>query len=910
MDVRDIVVNFVGNATGFLKTVEQVTKASIDLAGKLTGVLGKAINSSFGTIPQMFGKIAGGIAGGIANATKALPQQLGGMASSFATGFKNLMANLGHGSVGDAVSRAYASFMGGSFVRGLRLAFTHLTQGSAATAVRGMIQGSVGQMFGQMLSAIPQTLAGVVGGAGKFVGSLASGALGIFGGLLSGVLGAAASVVTTALSSLLSVTISLTTQTIQLAAAYEMAEASFIVMAGSVEKGKDLLQSVVSMAIETPFTSPELIAGAKQLKAFGFETEEIIPTLHVMGDVSSGTERDLQKLIHAFGQTREQGKLMGYQLREFTAAGVPLMENLAEVMDRPVTSMRKLVREGMVGYPQVVMAFNRMTGEGGLFYEMMEKQSRTVMGRWNALKENVENLMRAVGLALFKGFGLADLLDQWGTDTANLSKQVGNLEETFTRIRKAFDVFTAAGKAVGQTMAEIFGANGALDFSQAEGFAVRLVETLVSALSQLMAFLQKIAVFILENIVTPILKATNALGLGSSSGGGPTSFYEGARARGMNKATALFYSLGGNVGTLIGDRGARIESGRYARNSPGVQDVKKVADAVKSVDFTPNDFLKKFQEYRDKQQKDMIDRAIRMPVDQSPFAGAGQDFLVRYAESVRGLRGGEKLPDAMQDEVRKVLEDYQKRATRLWYDAYLEQSKVEENFYKGIGLPLSFMDKDRAASKVANQRVRDSFPFANLPSDQGPQNILAASIPGMTEYVEKARKAFQALVPYIPSPESMKAFQETAEQYEKGATAVEQFGNQVRLLKEAAGGVGVNLPFFGQQRVAPWAEGAGDPEKIRQFGIYQAYQNLKKSLPEMSDKEAALPAAVSKGTAEAAKIINESMTQTRDVQEDILDVLKRAKEEAEKQTKEMKRVADAIDKAFGKPGVFRVEEIF
>lgn len=199
---------------------------------------------------------------------------------------------------------------------------------------------------------------------------------------------------------------------IQMAATFEKNSVAVRTMVGDFEEGNKLLQDITNLAIETPFSSDELVAVTKQLKAFGFETQDIIPTLTALGNVSSGTGTDIHRITLAFGQVKVAGKLMGTELRQFVDAGVPLIETLGKVMNKPAESIRSLVEQGHVGFQQVAEAFNMMNAEGGKFAGLMDTISKTTIGgRWQAFRETLDVASRNFSLAAIEGLRLKNALD-------------------------------------------------------------------------------------------------------------------------------------------------------------------------------------------------------------------------------------------------------------------------------------------------------------------------------------------------------------------------------------------------------------------------------------------------------------------------------------------------------------------
>lgn len=228
---------------------------------------------------------------------------------------------------------------------------------------------------------------------------------------------------------------------VRLAGAYEKAGIAFEVMTGSAERGKQMLEDINQLALTTPFRSTELVEGAKELKAFGVGTEQVLPVLEVLGDVSAGTGTSLGRLTLALGQVMTAGRLTGQELRQFVNAGVPLIEYLSRSMGKPEQAIQHMVRQGKVGANDVIEAFTRMTTEGGIFSDMMVRLNNTVPGQWNTLIENLEFLARDMGTAFFEGVRLKDLLksaNTWlsGGRDAMQGEGHGGWTEYFAQVRR------------------------------------------------------------------------------------------------------------------------------------------------------------------------------------------------------------------------------------------------------------------------------------------------------------------------------------------------------------------------------------------------------------------------------------------------------------------------------------------
>lgn len=180
---------------------------------------------------------------------------------------------------------------------------------------------------------------------------------------------------------------------------FEQYRVAFETMLGSAEKAKTLMSEISEFAKQTPFELPEVVAGTKQLLAFGIAQEDLLPTMRKLGDIASGVGVPVGQLTNVFGQVRVAGRLMGQDLLQFTNAGVPLIEALATTMKKPQTEIKELVSQGKVGFPEVEAAINSLTGEGSKFGGMMDKQSKTFKGVMSNIQDSIGQTMRKmVGL--------------------------------------------------------------------------------------------------------------------------------------------------------------------------------------------------------------------------------------------------------------------------------------------------------------------------------------------------------------------------------------------------------------------------------------------------------------------------------------------------------------------------------
>lgn len=191
---------------------------------------------------------------------------------------------------------------------------------------------------------------------------------------------------------------------------YERAEIAFQVMTGSRAGGTKLLNDLQSLAVETPFKSSEVVEQAKLLKSYGVETDELIPTIRALGDVAAGTGVDINRLGLAYGQVISKGRFQASELRQFTEAGVGVA-HFARTAQMSSSQFLAAMEDGQIGSEIVVKTFQRITGSGGMFFNLMDRQAQTVKGRFDSFIESLEIFVGKVGIAIYRSTGLASFFD-------------------------------------------------------------------------------------------------------------------------------------------------------------------------------------------------------------------------------------------------------------------------------------------------------------------------------------------------------------------------------------------------------------------------------------------------------------------------------------------------------------------
>ena len=186
---------------------------------------------------------------------------------------------------------------------------------------------------------------------------------------------------------------------------FELQQRSLQAILQNKDEANKIWQQTVDLAVRSPFRVKELVSYTKQLAAYRIESDKLFETNKMLADISAGLGVDMQRLILAFGQVRSAAYLRGTELRQFTEAGIPILEQLAqyftELEGRAVSvgDVFERVSKRMVSFADVEEIFKRMTSEGGTFYRMQEIQAETLQGQISNLKDSVDIMLNDIGKA-------------------------------------------------------------------------------------------------------------------------------------------------------------------------------------------------------------------------------------------------------------------------------------------------------------------------------------------------------------------------------------------------------------------------------------------------------------------------------------------------------------------------------
>lgn len=243
---------------------------------------------------------------------------------------------------------------------------------------------------------------------------------------------------------------------IQQAAQMEQIKIGFEVLAGGAEPAKQVLGEIRELAENTPLRFVDLAGAGRQLLAFKEDAEDVPEILRRIGDVSSGIGAPIKEIAEIYGKARVQGTLFAEDINQLTGRGIDVISEFAGQLGVTTAEVKKLASEGKIGFPMLEEAFRSLTGEGGAFYGMMERQSKTVLGLWSTLKDRIAGALTAFGTPINDAIRplLAQAVEYAGALKDQASALGTRIAGVINFVRAAFkalsggEIMTVIGKAL------------------------------------------------------------------------------------------------------------------------------------------------------------------------------------------------------------------------------------------------------------------------------------------------------------------------------------------------------------------------------------------------------------------------------------------------------------------------------
>lgn len=190
---------------------------------------------------------------------------------------------------------------------------------------------------------------------------------------------------------------------IEVRAQFELQQTALRAILQDKQKADQVFQQVQQLALQSPFSIMQMTTFTKQLAAYRIEADKLVGTTKMLADVSAGLGVDMQRLILAYGQVKAANYLRATEVRQFTEAGLNIAGELAKYFSElqgkmiSVGDVMEMITKRMVRFEDVEEVFKRVTSAGGIFYDMQKKQSETLWGQLQRIKDAISIMFNEIG---------------------------------------------------------------------------------------------------------------------------------------------------------------------------------------------------------------------------------------------------------------------------------------------------------------------------------------------------------------------------------------------------------------------------------------------------------------------------------------------------------------------------------
>ena len=189
---------------------------------------------------------------------------------------------------------------------------------------------------------------------------------------------------------------SLVKEGVQYNATVEQLQTSFEVMTGSATKATAIVEKLKEIGAKTPFEFTGLAETTQLLMNYGFEADDAISKMQMLGDISQGSADKMNRIATAYGQMSSAGKVALEDVKQMIEAGFNPLQEISQTTGESMASLYDRISKGTISIEEITASMERSTSAGGKYFQSMEKQSQTLNGQWSTLKDNFSNLLGSV----------------------------------------------------------------------------------------------------------------------------------------------------------------------------------------------------------------------------------------------------------------------------------------------------------------------------------------------------------------------------------------------------------------------------------------------------------------------------------------------------------------------------------
>ena len=166
---------------------------------------------------------------------------------------------------------------------------------------------------------------------------------------------------------------------------------SFTVMTGSADKASETVKKLADIGAKTPFDMPQLADATSLLMNFGFNADDAVDSMMMLGDISQGSADKLDSISRAYGKMSSAQKVSLEDINMMIDAGFNPLQEISEHTGESMQSLYDRISHGKMSVDEITESMKRSTSEGGKYFQSMDAQSQTLDGRLSTLSDTINS---------------------------------------------------------------------------------------------------------------------------------------------------------------------------------------------------------------------------------------------------------------------------------------------------------------------------------------------------------------------------------------------------------------------------------------------------------------------------------------------------------------------------------------
>ena len=166
-------------------------------------------------------------------------------------------------------------------------------------------------------------------------------------------------------------------------------ESSMKVFLGSEEKAMEFTQKLKDYAWYNMFEFSDLAKASQQMIAYGQDVDIIIPKLDMLSNIAAGTHAPLMEMVDAYNRAKSTGVVDGMAVKSWATKGVVIKDVLREMGEQASGTS--------ISFEQLNKVLEHLTGEGGMFHNLMQEQLNDISAEKGQLEDNLASMYNEIG---------------------------------------------------------------------------------------------------------------------------------------------------------------------------------------------------------------------------------------------------------------------------------------------------------------------------------------------------------------------------------------------------------------------------------------------------------------------------------------------------------------------------------